>query len=78
MRSSGYKDVDYVLTTRELARMIREAGIDFNNLPDSEPEELMGMYTGAALSSVLPAVLWKPPSVPLINWSPVKSLKIWT
>ncbi|MCX6259181.1 MAG: 2Fe-2S iron-sulfur cluster-binding protein, partial [Bacteroidia bacterium] len=35
MRSSGYKDVDYVLTTRELARMIRQAGIDFMNLQDS-------------------------------------------
>ncbi len=29
MRSSGYKDVDYVLTTRELARMIKQAGVDF-------------------------------------------------
>jgi iron only hydrogenase large subunit-like protein len=39
--------VDYVLTTRELARMIREAAIDFKNLPDSPPETLMGLYTGA-------------------------------
>jgi iron only hydrogenase large subunit-like protein len=48
MCSSGYRDVDYVLTTRELARMIREAGIDFQNLPGSNPDELMGLYSGAA------------------------------
>jgi len=32
----GLQDVDAVLTTRELARMIKEAGIDFVNLPDEE------------------------------------------
>jgi NADH-quinone oxidoreductase subunit G len=47
MNSSGYRDVDYVLTTREIARMIREAGIDFAALPESEPDTLMGLYTGA-------------------------------
>jgi iron only hydrogenase large subunit-like protein len=48
MCSSGYRDVDYVLTTRELARMIKEAGIDFVNLPDEEYDAPMGEYTGAA------------------------------
>jgi NADH-quinone oxidoreductase subunit G len=48
MRSSGYQDVDYVLTTRELARMIKEAGIDFASLPDEPAGDLMGSYTGAA------------------------------
>jgi NADH-quinone oxidoreductase subunit G len=48
MKSSGYQDVDYVLTTRELAAMIREAGIDLANLPDMPAEQLMGAYTGAA------------------------------
>ena len=47
MNSSGYQDVDYVLTTREIARMIREAGIDFASLPDAEPDDLMGQYSGA-------------------------------
>ncbi|HOD97805.1 MAG TPA: NADH-dependent [FeFe] hydrogenase, group A6 [Syntrophales bacterium] len=47
MTSSGYRDVDYVLTTRELARMIKEAGIDFVNLPDGEHDAPMGEYTGA-------------------------------
>ena len=48
MNSSGFRDVDYVLTTRELARMIKEAGIDFLNLPDEEYDAPMGEYTGAA------------------------------
>ncbi len=47
--SSGYRDVDVVLTTRELARMIRTAGIDFANLPDSEYDSVMGQSTGAAV-----------------------------
>ncbi|HAJ27967.1 MAG TPA: ferredoxin [Syntrophus sp. (in: bacteria)] len=47
MASSGYRDVDYVLTTRELARMIKEAGIDFPNLPDGLHDAPMGEYTGA-------------------------------
>lgn len=48
MSDSGYQDVDYVLTTRELVRMIEEAGIDFKNLPEEEADNLMGEYTGAA------------------------------
>ena len=48
MNSSGFKDVDYVLTTRELGRMISESGIDFLNLPDSEQDSPMGMSSGAA------------------------------
>jgi iron-only hydrogenase group A len=47
MTDSGYQDVDFVLTTRELARMIREAGIDFHNLPEGEYDAPMGEYTGA-------------------------------
>ncbi len=41
-------DVDYVLTTRELASMIKSAGIDFLNLEDSEYDELLGVSSGAA------------------------------
>lgn len=47
MRSSGYQDVDYVLTTRELASMIRQAGIDFAHAKDSKVDSLIGTYTGA-------------------------------
>ncbi len=49
MRSSGYQDVDIVLTVREFARMIKEAGIDFVNLPDGEYDAPMGISTGAGL-----------------------------
>ncbi len=49
MRSSGYKDVDYVLTTRELAVMIKQAGIDFRNLEEARYDSVMGDSTGAAV-----------------------------
>jgi NADP-reducing hydrogenase subunit HndD len=48
MNDSGFRDVDAVLTTRELGRMIREAGIDFINLPDGEVDKVLGTSTGAA------------------------------
>jgi NADP-reducing hydrogenase subunit HndD len=49
MRSSGYKDVDYVLTTRELAVMIKQAGLDFRNLEEAKYDSIMGDSTGAAV-----------------------------
>ena len=50
VNADGLRDVDIVITTRELARMIREAGMDFNSLPDEGPDQdLMGEYTGAAV-----------------------------
>ncbi len=48
MNASGVKDVDYVLTTRELGKFIKQAGIDFVNLPDEEMDAPMGISTGAA------------------------------
>ena len=49
MRDSGYKDVDYVLTTRELARMIKQAGVDFQKLKEDKYDSIMGQSTGAAV-----------------------------
>jgi len=49
LQSEGYPDVDVVLTTRELARMIKEAGIDFINLPDEEYDPVFGDSTGGAV-----------------------------
>ncbi len=50
MQKNGIKDVDAVLTTRELARMIKRAGIIFNRLPDEDFDaDLLGDYTGAAV-----------------------------
>ena len=42
------RDIDATLTTRELAYMIRQAGIDFNKLPDGQRDSLMGESTGGA------------------------------
>lgn len=49
MHDSGYRDVDYVLTTRELAIMIKQAGIDFMKLEDMHYDRLMGESTGAGV-----------------------------
>jgi len=49
MRSSGFKDVDYGLTSRELAQMIREAGIDLPNLPPTDFDDPVGEASGAGL-----------------------------
>ena len=45
----GERLIDLVLTTQELAKMISEAGIDFANLPDSEPDQPFAEYTGAGV-----------------------------
>ena len=45
----GIADVDIVITTRELARMIKLAGIDFANLPDEDFDGMLGESTGAAV-----------------------------
>jgi NADP-reducing hydrogenase subunit HndD len=62
LQATGYPDVDVVLTTRELARMIKEAGIDFINLPDEEYDPVFGDSTGggvifAATGGVMEAAL---------------------
>jgi iron-only hydrogenase group A len=49
MFASGHQDIDVVLTTRELARMIKQAGIDFANLPDEHADNILGDYTGAGV-----------------------------
>ncbi|MBN1351420.1 iron hydrogenase small subunit [candidate division KSB1 bacterium] len=49
MRASGYQDVDAVLTTREVASMIKELGVDFPNLPEQEHDDPMGISTGAGV-----------------------------
>jgi NADP-reducing hydrogenase subunit HndD len=49
MKDSGYKDVDFVLTTRELAVMIRQAGIEFEKLNDESFDSMMGVGSGAGV-----------------------------
>ena len=48
MNDSGVRDVDVVLTTRELGRMIKQAGIDFASLPDGTMDAPLGLSSGAA------------------------------
>jgi len=48
LQHDGIQDSDFVLTTQELGRMIKEAGIDFKNLPDEDEDSPFGQYSGAA------------------------------
>ncbi len=49
MHDSGFKDVDYGLTTRELAKMFKEAGIDVPSLPKSDFDDPFGTATGSGV-----------------------------
>ena len=50
LKVDGLADVDAVITTRELARMIRRSGILFNRLPDEDwDQDIMGDYSGAGV-----------------------------
>ena len=49
LEKDGERLIDLVPTTTELVNMIKEAGIDFANLPDSEPDDPLGDYTGAGV-----------------------------
>jgi NADH-quinone oxidoreductase subunit G len=47
MFTSGHQDIDVSITTRELARMLMQAGIEFPQLPEEEADSPLGQYTGA-------------------------------
>ncbi|MCQ2460731.1 MAG: [FeFe] hydrogenase, group A [Clostridia bacterium] len=49
MQAAGVPDVDYALTTRELVKMIKRAGLQWDNLPDEEFDSPLGEGTGAAV-----------------------------
>ena len=49
LSNGGYPDVDVVITTRELARMIKEANIDFNKLPNEDFDNMLGESSGASV-----------------------------
>ncbi|MFA5040399.1 MAG: NADH-dependent [FeFe] hydrogenase, group A6 [Bdellovibrionales bacterium] len=49
MRASGYKDVDYVITTREAAKMIRQAGLHLPSLPKSDFDDPFGTASGSGV-----------------------------
>lgn len=47
MFASGYQDVDVSLTTRELIRMAKSGGIDFETINEEEADDILGKYSGA-------------------------------
>ncbi len=47
MKDSGYRDVDVAITTRDLAWLIKDLGIDWASLPEEEFDQPFGIYTGA-------------------------------
>lgn len=49
INGSSYQDVDVALTTRELGKMFKEAGIDFSALPEEEYDHPLGISTGAGV-----------------------------
>ncbi len=50
MENEGLRDVDVVLTTRELAKLIKRSGMNFTKLPEEEfDQDIMGEYTGAGV-----------------------------
>uniref|UniRef100_A0A7V4TGQ3 2Fe-2S iron-sulfur cluster binding domain-containing protein n=1 Tax=Candidatus Caldatribacterium saccharofermentans TaxID=1454753 RepID=A0A7V4TGQ3_9BACT len=48
MCASGFRDVDFSLTTREAARMLKEKGIDLKEMPEEDFDDPLGISTGAA------------------------------
>jgi len=48
LSDSGFRDIDATINTRELAYMIKKAGINFNDLPEEEPHQVLGQSSGAA------------------------------
>jgi len=49
MKASGFKDVDYVLTTREAARLMKQEGVDLSQMPEEMYDDPLGESTGAAV-----------------------------
>jgi NADH-quinone oxidoreductase subunit G len=49
LSENGNQDVDIVITTRELGKMLKEAGVDFNSLEDSDFDNPLGESTGASI-----------------------------
>jgi NADP-reducing hydrogenase subunit HndD len=79
LSATGYPDVDVVLTTRELAKMIKQAGIEFVNLPDEEFDPTLGDSTGAAVifgttGGVMEAALRTVSEI--VTGSPLENLEI--
>ena len=71
--ASGYPDLDASLTTRELANMIKRAGIVFEALRTRSLTLPSALPPAQDTSSAPPAVLWKRRCAPCTRWSPARS-----
>lgn len=67
---NGVPDVDYSISTRELARLIKRANIGFTLVLDSPFDNPMGESTAPVSSSVRRVVSWKPPCAPFMKSTP--------
>ncbi len=83
MRSSGLKDVDYVLTTRELGRMLKQNNINLPELKDSEFDKPLGISsgsgaifgtTGGVTQAVLRVIEWKMKNMD-VEWEELKKVE---
>ncbi len=85
MKTNGVQEVDMVITTRELAKMIKMAGLNFPNLPESDFDSPLGTGTGAAVifgntGGVMEAALrtayevMTGQEIPTLEFSPVRGL----
>lgn len=68
----GMRDMDYCITTRELAKWAKEEEIDFAGLADEDYDGLMGEGSGAGVISGIPEGLWKPRYGQRTIWLPEK------
>ncbi len=88
MTDSGFKDVDYGLTTREMAMMLKEAGIDLKDMPEEEFDHALGEGSGAgmvfgatggvmeaALRTVYELVTGRPVPFKKLNIMPVRGME---
>ncbi len=88
MRDSGYQDIDAGLTTRELGFMIKQFGLDFENLEDGKYDSIMGNSSGAgvifgatggvmeaALRTAYEVITGRPVPFDNLNITPVRGLE---
>ena len=88
LRDSGYQDTDYILTTRELAKWIKEENIDFLSLEDSKFDDMFSKGTGAgvifgntggvmeaALRTAYYYITKQTPPQGLLNFMPVRGME---
>jgi len=87
MEVDGQRDTDLVLTTRELAVLLKHRGIDLNTVPDAQYDSILGESTGAgrifgatggvteaAVRTAYFMVTGSNPPAALLNWQPVRGL----